>query len=107
MPPLETANFTGNLIIYEHPAAHYAHSPVLDIYHLRDDRFDDISTYLDFDYFMSIFNTAFEEALEAGRPIITIPYTSVIAKVVQARASAYKIVSPYPVRNYKIMSKTV
>jgi hypothetical protein len=89
MPPIETARFAGNLIIFEHPAAYYAYSPALDIYHIRDARFNDFSTYLNHSGFMALFNECFQNALEADRGIITMPFTSLMAKVVNVCLDKY------------------
>jgi hypothetical protein len=89
METLEFDTYEGTVIIYEHPAASYAYSPALDIYHLSDERLNKISSYIDLNTFMGIFNTNFEIALNSESPIITIPYTHLMAKVVQSCLEKY------------------
>jgi hypothetical protein len=80
---LEVGGFSGTLVILEHPVALYRYSPALEMYRMRDTRFDDFATYLDLHAFITVFNENFEKALQSGRPIITMPYTPLMAKVLQ------------------------
>jgi hypothetical protein len=48
-----------------------------------DKRFDDFTTYLDPETFVSVFNENFDKALQSGRPVISMPYTPLMAKVLQ------------------------
>jgi hypothetical protein len=82
-------SFAGTLIILEHPAAVYRFSRALDIYHMRDARFYDFSTYLDIVTFINVFNENFDKALLSDRSIITMPYTSLMAKVLEVCLDKY------------------
>jgi hypothetical protein len=89
MPFLEIGSFHGTLVIFEHSAAFYRYSPALEIYHMRDTRLDDFAIYLDLHTFVSVFNENFEKALQSGQPIITMPYTPLMAKVLQTCLHKY------------------
>jgi hypothetical protein len=86
---LKTAHFTGSLVIFEHPAVMYQYSPALSIHHMNDARLNDLSTYLDLHLFISVFNEIFEKALQSTKSIITVPYTSLMAKTVDAFLAKY------------------
>jgi hypothetical protein len=89
MPILEIGGFKGTLVILEHPAAMYRLSPALEMYRMRDSRFNDFATYLSLQTFVPVFNENFEKALQSGMPIITMPYTPLMAKVLQACLDKY------------------
>jgi hypothetical protein len=89
MPFLETGGFSGTLVIFEHPAALYRYSPALEMHRMRDTRLDDFETCLDLQTFIPVFNETFERALQSGRPIITMPYTPLTAKVLQTCLRKY------------------
>jgi hypothetical protein len=80
---LEIRSFSGTLAILEHPAAMYRLSPALEIHRMRDSHFNEFATYLSLQTFVPVFNENFEKALQSGMPIITMPYTSLMAKVLQ------------------------
>jgi hypothetical protein len=81
MPILETGSFPDIVIILVHSAAEYKYSRTLPRYMMWDDRFDDIATYLDPGVFAAVFSENFEKALLSGMPFITMPYTPLLAKV--------------------------
>jgi hypothetical protein len=89
MPFLEVGGFSGTLVILEHSAALYRYSPALEMHRIRDPRFDDFSTYLDLQTFITVFNETFEQALQSGMPVITMPYTPLMAKVLQTCLHKY------------------
>jgi hypothetical protein len=89
MPFLEVGGFSGTLVIFEHSAALYRYSPALEMHRIRDPRFDDFSTYLDLQTFIPVFNETFEKALQSGMPVITMPYTPLMAKVLQTCLHKY------------------
>lgn len=89
MPILEIGGFSGTLVILEHPAAMYRLSPALEMYRMRDSRFNDFATCLDPKTFVPVFNVNFEKALQSGMPIITMPYTPIMAKVLQVCLHKY------------------
>jgi hypothetical protein len=89
MPILEIGGFRGTLVILEHPAALYHLSPALEMYRMRDSRFNDFATYLSLQTFVPVFNENFEKALQSGEPIITMPYTPLMAKVLQVCLQKY------------------
>jgi hypothetical protein len=89
MPFLEVGGFRGTLVILEHAAALYRYSPILEMYSMGDERFIDFSTYLDLHTFITVFNENFEKALESGEPIITMPYTPIMAKVLRVCLHKY------------------
>jgi hypothetical protein len=84
VPFLEAGPFSGTLVILDHSAALYRYSPALERHSAWDERFDDFATYLDLDNFVRIFNETFEAALRSGMPVIAMPYTPVMAKVLEA-----------------------
>jgi hypothetical protein len=86
---LEIGPFQGTLVIFDHPAALYRYSPALERYRMWDDRFDDFTTYLDLHGFVGIFNETFEKALQTGIPIITMPFTPLMAKVLHTCLHKY------------------
>jgi hypothetical protein len=86
---LEIGGFQGTLVILEHSAAMYRLSPALEMYRFRDTRFNDFSTYLDVKTFVPVFNENFEKAIQSGMPIITMPYTPHMAKVLQVCLQKY------------------
>jgi hypothetical protein len=89
MPFLEIGPFRGALIILDHSAALYRYSPALERYNMWDSRFDDFTTYLDLHGFVNIFNETFDKALRSGMPIITMPYTPAMAKVLHICLNKY------------------
>jgi hypothetical protein len=89
MEILKTARFTGSIVIFEHPAVVYQYSPALAMHRMWDTRLNDLSTYLDLHLFMSVFNEVFEKALQSTKPIITVPYTSLMAKTFDAFLNKY------------------
>jgi hypothetical protein len=89
MPILEIGAFSGALAVLENPVAFYRYSPALEMYRMRDTRFNDFATYLDFHTFMQVFNENFEKALQSKMPIITMPYTPLMAKVLQVCLHKY------------------
>jgi hypothetical protein len=91
---LETGGFSGSLVIFEHPAVMYRYSPALELYPMRDTRFNDFAFYLDLHTFIPVFNENFEKALQSGMPLITMPYTPLMAKVLQVCLRKY--FSPFP-----------
>ena len=86
---LEIGGFRGTLVILEHSTALYRLSPALEMYRFRDTRFNDFSTYLDVKTFVPVFNENFEKAIQSGMPIITMPYTPHMAKVLQVCLQKY------------------
>jgi hypothetical protein len=54
-----------------------------------DERFDDFNTYLDPETFVSVFNKNFDKALLSGQPVISMPYTPLMAKVLQTCLHKY------------------
>jgi hypothetical protein len=89
MPFLEVGGFSGTLVIFEHPAARYRYSPALEMYRIRDTRFDDFETCLDLQTFIPVFNETFDRALRSGMPVIAVPYTPLMAKVLQTCLHKY------------------
>jgi hypothetical protein len=89
MPFLEIGSFTGVLVILDHSAALYRYSPALERYRMWDSRFDDITPYFDLHAFVSVFKENFEKALQSAQPIITMPYTPLMAKVLEACLHKY------------------
>jgi hypothetical protein len=89
MPFLEIGRFHGTLNILDHPAALYRYSPALERYRMWDNRFDDFATDLDLPAFVGLFNEKFEKALQSAMPIITMPYTPLMAKVLQVCLNKY------------------
>jgi hypothetical protein len=89
MPLLEIGGFSGTLVIFEHPISLYRYSPALEMYRIRDTRFDDFTTYLDLHAFITVFNENFEKALQSDKPVITMPYTPLMAKVLQTCLHKY------------------
>lgn len=89
MALLEIGPFSGTLVILENPVALYRYSPALEIYRVRDTRFSDFATYLDPHAFMDAFNENFEKALQSNEPVITLPYTPLMAKVLQVCLHKY------------------
>jgi hypothetical protein len=89
MPFPQSNGFPGSLVIFEHPAALYRYSPALEMHQIHDPRFDDFSTYLDLQTFITVFNETFEKALQSGMPVITIPYTPLMARVLHVCLHKY------------------
>jgi hypothetical protein len=89
LPFLEIGSFQGTLVILDHSAALYRYSPALERYRMWDDRFDDFATYLDLYTFVGVFNENFEKALQSGMPIFTMPYSPLMAKVLQTCLHKY------------------
>jgi hypothetical protein len=77
------------LVILDHPAALYRYSPALERYRMWDARLVDFAACLDLHAFVSVFNENFEKALQSGRPIITMPYTPIMAKILQTCLHKY------------------
>jgi hypothetical protein len=86
---LEINGFSGTLVILEHPIALYRYSPALEMYRLRDTRFYNFATYLNRQFFISVFNENFDKALQSKKPIITMPYTPIMAKVLEVCLDKY------------------
>jgi hypothetical protein len=86
---LEIGSFKGTLVILDHAIARYRYSPALEMYRMRDTRFYNLVTYLSIHAFMSVFNENFEKALQSRRPIISMPYTPLMAKVLQTCLHKY------------------
>jgi hypothetical protein len=89
MSLLEIGPFSGTLVILDHSAALYRYSPALERYRMWDSRFDDITTCFDLHAFVSVFNENFEKALQSAQPIITMPYTPLMAKVLETCLHKY------------------
>jgi hypothetical protein len=89
MPFLDIGPFHGTLVILDHSAAQYRYSPALEMYQLWDARLDVFATYLDVHTFVSVFSENFEKALQSRRPIISMPYTPIMAKVLQTCLHKY------------------
>jgi hypothetical protein len=89
MPFLEIGPFQGTLIILDHSAALYRYSPALERYCMWDNRLGDFTTYLDPEIFVSVFNENFDKALLSGQPVISMPYTPLMAKVLQTCLHKY------------------
>jgi hypothetical protein len=89
MPFLDIGPFHGTLVILDHSAALYRYSPALERYRMWDTRLVDFATCLDVHAFVSVFNENFEKALQSGQPIITMPYTPIMAKVLQTCLHKY------------------
>jgi hypothetical protein len=86
---LEIGGFRGTLVILEHSAAMYRLSPALEMYRFRDTRLDDFTIYLSLQTFVQVFSENFEKAIQSGMPIITMPYTPHMAKVLQVCLQKY------------------
>jgi hypothetical protein len=89
MPIPEVGSFPGALVIFEHPAVLYRYSPALEVYRMQDTRLNDFAIYLSFNTFAPVFNENFEKALESGMPVIAVPYTPVMAEVLQVCLHKY------------------
>jgi hypothetical protein len=85
----QIGNFIGNIIIFEHPACRFDYGPGLDVYHIQDKRFADISLYFDMKRFMAVFNHNFEKALKSKKLVITIGYNHILAQVITACLNKY------------------
>jgi hypothetical protein len=82
-------SFAGTLIILEHPAAVYRFSRALDIYHMKDARFYDFSTYL------TTGENAISYKLSLLRGLASFPYIKKVEIPINFRLiypSIYKII---------------
>jgi hypothetical protein len=89
LPFLETGPFWGSLVFLDHSAALYRYSPALERYAMWDNRFNDFTTCLDLQTFVGIFSENFDRALQSGMPLISLPFSPLMAKVLQTCLHKY------------------
>jgi hypothetical protein len=89
MPFLEIGPFQGTLVILDHSAACYRYSPALERFRMWDKRFDDLTILFDLHAFANVFSKKFDKALQSTQPIITMPYTPLMAKVLETCLHKY------------------